>query len=85
MIVPTFWGTAMTAGAFVARSLADTAMKGVGAVLPGQHALTIAGATDAALLFVAARGLASAYHMWIRTRPLLEQHKATQLTAKESG
>lgn len=85
MSQPTFWGTAMTAGAFVARSLADTAMKGVGTALPGHHALTIAGAADAALLFVAARGLASAYHMWIRTRPLLEQHKAAQLTAKESG
>jgi hypothetical protein len=85
MSQPTFWGTALTAGAFLARSLADTAMKGVGAALPGHHALTIAGATDAALLFVAARGLASAYHMWVRTRPLLEQHKAAQLTAKEPG
>jgi len=85
MSQPTFWATAMTAGAFVARSLADSVMKGVDGSLPGHQALAITGATDAALLFVAARGLASAGHMWLRTRPLLEQHKAAQITAKEPG
>jgi hypothetical protein len=85
MSQPTFWGTAMTAGAFVARSLADYAMKGAGGLIPGHHEMTISGATDAALLFVAARGLASAYHMWVRTRPILEQHRAAQITAKEPG
>ncbi|HTP77355.1 MAG TPA: hypothetical protein VMJ73_10290 [Rhizomicrobium sp.] len=82
MSQPSFWGTAMTAGAFIARSLADYVMKGAGGALPAHHA--IAGATDAALLFVAARGLASAYHMWVRTRPLLEQHRAAQIAAKET-
>ena len=85
MSQPTFWGTAMTAGAFVDRSLADYAMKGAGGLIPGHHEMTISGATDAALLFVAARGLASAYHMWVRTRPILEQHRAAQITAKEPG
>jgi hypothetical protein len=82
---PTVWGTAMTAGAFVARYLADTWMKSGSGALPGHHGIAIAGAADAALIFVAARGLASAYHMWIRTRPLLEQHKAAQIAAKEPG
>jgi hypothetical protein len=82
---PTVWGTAMTAGAFVARFLADTWMKTGSGALPGHHGIAIAGAADAALIFVAARGLAGAYHMWIRTRPLLEQHKAAQITAKEPG
>lgn len=85
MSQPSYWGTAMTAGAFLARSLADSLMKDSGGTLPSHHAMTIAGATDAALLFVAARGLASAYHMWIRTRPLLEQHKAAQIAAREPG
>jgi hypothetical protein len=84
MSQPSFWGTAMTAGAFVARSLADYVMKGAGGTLPVHHAITIAGATDAALLFVAARGLASAYHMWVRTRPLLEQHRAAKIGAEEA-
>ena len=82
---PTVWGTAMTAGAFVARFLADTWMKSGSGALPGHHGIAIAGAADAALIFVAARGLAGAYHMWIRTRPLLEQHKAAQIAAKEPG
>jgi hypothetical protein len=85
MSKPTVWGTAMTAGAFVARFLADTWMKSGSGALPGHHGIAIAGAADAALIFVAARGLAGAYHMWIRTRPLLEQHKAAQIAAKEPG
>ncbi|MGZ5999622.1 MAG: hypothetical protein ACXWLC_09580, partial [Rhizomicrobium sp.] len=79
MSKPTVFGTAMTAGAFVARFLADTLMKSGGGLIPGHHAIVIAGAADAALIFVAARGLAGAYHMWIRTRPLIEQHKAAQI------
>jgi hypothetical protein len=88
MSKPTMLGTALTAGAFIARFAVDTVMKGGGAGAAGfaaQHATSVVGFTDALLLFVAARGLAGAYHMWIRTRPLLEQHKAAQLTAKESG
>ncbi|MGZ5935959.1 MAG: hypothetical protein ACXWLK_01045 [Rhizomicrobium sp.] len=79
MSKPTVFGTALTAGAFVARFLADTLMKSGGGLIPGHHAIVIAGAADAALIFVAARGLAGAYHMWIRTRPLMEQHKAAQI------
>jgi hypothetical protein len=80
MSQPTLWGTLMTAGAFVARSLADSLMKSGSGAFPGQHTIAIGGAADAALIFVAARGLASTYHMWIRTRLLLEQ----QIPAKEA-
>jgi hypothetical protein len=91
MSKPTMLGTALTAGAFLARFVVDTWMKGGVPGAPGatgfavHHATSVVGFTDALLLFVAARGLAGAYHMWIRTRPLLEQHKAAQLTAKEPG
>jgi hypothetical protein len=82
---PTAFGTALTAGAFIARFAVEYLMKGgIGSGAPSppfafHHATTWVGAADALLLFVAARGLASAWHMWIRTRPLLEQHKAVQL------
>ena len=84
MSKPTALGTAMTAGAFIARFAVDYMMKGGlsgGAHTPAfavNHATGIVGFTDALLLFVAARSLFGAWHMWIRTRPLLEQHKAAQ-------
>jgi hypothetical protein len=87
MSKPTVFGTMMTAGAFVARFAVDYVMKGGldgDASTPAfamRHATSIVGFTDALLLFVAARSLAGAWHMWIRTRPLLEQHKAAQLEA----
>lgn len=85
MSKPTALGTAMTAGAFIARFAVDYVMKGGldgDARTPAfavQHATSIVGFTDALLLFVAARSLFGAWHMWIRTRPLIEQHKAAQL------
>jgi hypothetical protein len=86
MSKPTALGTAMTAGAFVARFAVDYVMKGGldgDARTPAfamHHATSIVGFTDALLLFVAARSLFGAWHMWIRTRPLIEQHKAAQLS-----
>jgi hypothetical protein len=84
---PPVFGTIMTAGAFIARFAVDYVMKGG---LDGNtstpafamhHATSIVGLTDALLLFVAARSLTGAWHMWIRTRPLIEQHKAAQIEA----
>ena len=91
MSKPTALGTAMTAGAFIARFLVDYVMKGGldGATrttaFAVNHATSIVGFTDALLLFVAARSLLGAWHMWIRTRPLIEQHKAAQLPTPGQG
>jgi hypothetical protein len=91
MSKPTVWGTAMTAGAFMARFAVDYVMKGGmdgDATTPAfamHHATSIVGFTNALLLFVAARSLAGAWHMWIRTRPLIEQHKAAQLPTPGPG
>jgi CRISPR/Cas system CMR subunit Cmr4 (Cas7 group RAMP superfamily) len=77
----------MTAGAFIVRFAVDYVMKGGldgDARTPAfamHHATSIVGFTDALLLFVAARSLAGAWHMWIRTRPMIEQHKAAQVEA----
>ena len=85
MSQPTTFGTLMTAGAFIARFAVEYLIKGgpgdgaPSPLLAVHHPTNWVGAADAFLLFVAARGLASAWHMWIRTRPLLEQHKAAQL------
>ena len=79
---PTPFGTAITAGAFLARFAVDYFVKGGS---PGHPSVVLVGAANAALLFVAARGLAGAWHMWIRTRPLIAQHKAAQVTSKETG
>ena len=85
MSQPTAFGTLLTAGAFIARFAVEYLMKGgpgggaPSPLLAVHHPTNWVGAADALLLFVAARGLGSAWHMWIRTRPLLEQHKAAQL------
>jgi hypothetical protein len=91
MSKPTAFGTALTAAAFVARFAVEYLMKGgIGNGAPSppfaiHYAPAWVGAADALLLFVAARGLASAWHMWIRTRPLLEQHKAAQLPVSDKS
>jgi len=91
MSKPTTFGTLLTAGAFIVRFAVEYVMKGgLGSASPSpllavHHATTWVGAADALLLFVAARGLAGAWHMWIRTRPLLEQHKAAQLGKPKEG
>ena len=73
MSKPTPFATGVTAALFVARSLAETWSKSpMGAsMLPPRHSDIVLWLTDAGLLFVAARGLTRAWHMWIRTRPLL--------------
>jgi len=87
MSKPTVFGTMMTAGAFIVRFAVDYVMKGGldgDARTPAfamHHATSIVRFTDALLLFVAARSLAGAWHMWIRTRPMIEQHKAAQVEA----
>ncbi|MEJ1970803.1 MAG: hypothetical protein WDN03_19565 [Rhizomicrobium sp.] len=84
---PTPFGTAITGAAFLAKFGLDYYVNG-GPSNGGphgdfavRHSHGLTWFADAALLFVAARSLAQAAHMWIRTRPLLEQleqHKATR-------
>lgn len=81
MSKPTAFGTLLTAGAFLVRFAIEYLINGAPSrgmpspLTAVHHATTWVGAADALLLFVAARGLASAWHMWIRTRPLLEKQK----------
>ena len=85
MSKPTTFGTLLTAGAFIVRFAVEFVINGgpgngaPSPLVPVHHATAWVGGADALLLFVAARGLANAWHMLIRTRPLLAQHKATKL------
>ena len=86
MSQPTTIGTAITAAAFLLKFAIDFYMNGG----PGngalqvhpfavQHAASITVLGNAMLLLAVARTLGGAAHMWIRTRPLMEelaQHKA---------
>lgn len=85
MSKPTPIGTLLTAAVFVARFAAEFYMNG-GAPRPGPNPPNlhptaqglVLWLTNAGLLFVAARLIAQAWHMWLRTRPLLAQHAAAQ-------
>src|ERR1700761_1497824 len=77
-------GTLLTAAVFALRFGVEYLVEGTpggaaGGHVTGQHAASLVWISNAALLFVAARMLGRAWHLWIRTRPLLEQialHKA---------
>ncbi|MEI9993989.1 MAG: hypothetical protein WDM91_05315 [Rhizomicrobium sp.] len=82
MSQPSLFGTAVTVAVFGARFALDYVMqvpsgKGM-SQLAVQHGASLALLTNAGLLFVAARGLSRAWHMWARIQPLLAQHKASQ-------
>jgi hypothetical protein len=83
MSKPTPFGTAITALVFAGRFAVDyftTGGQGDGMkAMMQQHGASLVWIANAGLLFVAARGLARAAHMWIRIRPLLDQHKAATL------
>jgi hypothetical protein len=86
MSKPTPVGTVITAAAFLLKFAIDFYMNGgPGNGAPNVHPFAVrnaAGITvfaNAMLLLAAARGLGGAWHMWIRTRPLVDQlasHKA---------
>ncbi len=85
MSKPTPFGSLLTAGVFAARFGIEYLVNGVpGGETPGgqvapHHAAHLLWLANAGLLFVAARMIGRAWHMWIRTRPLVEQlaaHKA---------
>ncbi len=79
---PTQFGTYLTAAVFVLRFAVEYAVNGGPNGGPpmaprlAQHGGTLLWFADAALLFVAARVLAQAGHMWLRIRPLLAEHGA---------
>ncbi len=86
MSKPTQFGTILTAAVFVARFAIEFIVDGGPGGAPPMHAPikhagTLLWLADAGLLFVAARMLAQAAHMWLRIRPLLAQHKAAQIPA----
>jgi hypothetical protein len=86
MSKPTPFGTAITALVFASRFAVDYFASGQGngfKTIALQHGASLVWIANAGLLFVAARGLARAAHMWIRIRPLLDRHKAATL-AKEA-
>jgi hypothetical protein len=75
---PTPLGTLLTAAVFVARFAVEYLVKGTpgGPPMPHiapQHAASAIWLANAGLLFVAARMVGRAWHMWIRTRPLVAQ------------
>jgi hypothetical protein len=79
----TLAGTLLTAGVFALRFAVEYLVEGTpggaGGHVSAHHAAGLVWLSNAALLFVAARMLGRAWHLWIRTRPLLEQieqHKA---------
>lgn len=77
-------GTLLTAAVFALRFGVEYLVEGApggagGGHVSAHHAAGLVWLSNAALLFVAARMLGRAWHLWIRTRPLLEQieqHKA---------
>jgi hypothetical protein len=84
MSKPTQFGTILTAAVFVARFAVEYIVNGNPNGLPSRHALEARHAenlllfANAGLLFVAGRILLQAAHMWLRVRPLVAQHKASQ-------
>jgi hypothetical protein len=93
MSKPTLAGTAVTAGVFLARFGVDSVMggkPGPGGVTGWKawavaHGASLIWITNASLLFVAGRAIGRAVHMYIRTEPLLEQHRAAKLAAGAKG
>jgi hypothetical protein len=85
MSQPTPLGTALTAGVFLARFLLDYATGAQnGHALTNfavAHGASLAWITNGGLLFVAARGLTRAWHMWNRTEAMIAQHKAAKAGA----
>jgi hypothetical protein len=85
MSKPTQFGTLLTAAVFIARFAIEYIVNGGPGGAPPTHTIKHAGTllwlADAGLLFVAARMLAQAAHMWLRIRPLIAQHKAAQISA----
>ena len=86
MSQPTIIGTAITAAAFLIKFAIDFYVNG-GPGAPNAHPFAVRHAAginvfgNAMLLFAVARTFGGAAHMWIRTRPLVEQlaqHKAGQ-------
>jgi hypothetical protein len=83
---PTPLGTLLTAAVFVARFAVEYLVKGTpgGPPMPHiapQQAASAIWLANAGLFFVAARMIGRAWHLWIRTRPLLAQleaHRAAQ-------
>jgi len=80
----TVWGTLLTASVFVLRFGVEYLVEGVPGGGPSRHlsphhASGLVWLADAGLLFVAARMIGRAWHLWIRTRPLLEQLKQHRL------
>ena len=86
MSKPTPMGTAVTAGVFLLRFGLDTLMGakpgpgGLGGwkALAVAHGASLALITNGSLLFVCGRAIGRAAHMYVRTEPLLEQHRAAQ-------
>ncbi|MEI9888020.1 MAG: hypothetical protein WDN08_16255 [Rhizomicrobium sp.] len=82
---PTRFGTTLTAAVFVLRFAIEFAVNGgpnggpPAAPRLAPHAGTLLWFADAGLLFVAARVLAQAAHMWLRIRPLLAEHEKLSL------
>lgn len=89
MSKPTQFGTYLTAAVFVLRFAAEFLVNGgPGGGAPrvnGHQAGTLLWLADAGLLFVAARMLAQSAHMWLRIRPLLAEHKASQTLPPAQG
>ena len=91
MSKPTPMGTAVTAAVFIARFALDTIMGvkpgqggGAAAGLKGlavQHGASLTWITNAGLLFVAGRAIGRGVHMYLRAKPLLDQHRAAKLAA----
>jgi hypothetical protein len=89
MSKPTRFGTILTAAVFIARFAIEFVVNGGPGGAPPthaplKHAGTLLWLADAGLLFVAARMLAQAAHMWLRIRPLIAQHKAAQISSNGS-
>ena len=83
MSKPTQIGTLLTAAVFILRFAVEYFVNGGPGGRPPvaglqQHAGTLLWIANAGLIFVAARVLAQAAHMWLRIRPLLDEHKASQ-------
>ena len=85
MSKPTPFGSALTALVFIGRFAIEYFVKGTpggppGAHIAPEHAANLIWLANAGLLFVAARMIGRAWHMWIRTRPLLAQIAAPKAT-----
>ncbi|MBS0472566.1 MAG: DUF1453 family protein [Proteobacteria bacterium] len=84
MSKPTQFGTILTAAVFVARFAIEFMVNGNPNGMPSRHVLQAHHAdslllfANAGLVFVAGRILLQAAHMWLRVRPLVAQHKASQ-------